>query len=251
MNGDRHMPRVNGLSLLPALLCSLIALTPAIGKDQAKSDQSFAAGCDEYSKGDFQSAKTHFVSVLRAHPTFWKADYQLGNTNMQLRNYAEARRAYNACLQHKPDVGVEGYCHAALSQIDKLTAPPAAAAPATAKTGGKDGNAPSEQVNTAAGPTEEDGQTRQVFESKKNEIMQRAERQCEAVRAEGQQRINDLKASANSRYLDENGAVVTDISPEDRAQVEKEIQDKTQRIMQDARNQIDVLARETMRQAGH
>lgn len=253
------MSRANGLGVLSALLSSLIALTPAMGDDQAKSDDkansdpSFAAGCDAYSKGNFQTAKTYFVTVLHAHPTFWKAEYQLGNTNMQLRNYAEARRAYNACLQHKPDAGVEGYCHAALSQIDKLTAPPAppaAAVPAPPKTGGNEGNAAGEHVNTGA-QDQEDEQARQLFESRKNEIMERAQRQCDAARAEGQQRLSDMKAASNQRYIDENGAVITDISPDDRAQATRETEDKIQRIMQDARNQVELLGRETVRQTAH
>jgi len=208
----------------------LIVCVAGLTLPSAHAADAYSSASAAYAKGDYASAKAQFLKALKAKPANWKAEYQLANSCMQLRSYAEARKWYASCLSHHPDASTASYCQSAVGQIDQIGRPrPAVTAqPALVKTDSAPSAAKSSDQEHAKGDPQ--------LEARKREIMGRAQKRVEEIRKAADARIQEAVANSNQRYTDPNTGIVSmDISADEKQQIMKEADQQAQQVMEQAK----------------
>lgn len=233
--GKRYLSDRHPSSLL-AIVFAVGLSAPALGAGDA-----YKEACAAYKKGDYADAKAQFLKVLKSQPANWQAEYQLANSCMQLRTYAEARKWYCSCLMHHPDASTGTYCQSAVGQIDQM-ANSQRNASASATAAQQDKMKSENATYNAEREKEDKSRSNQTLAAQKRVIMEQAQKKAEEVRKAGEARVQDAIANSNQRYRDPNtGEVKMDISPEERQAIMKDSDQQIQRIMEQAKRDCDAL----------
>jgi hypothetical protein len=91
-------------ALLPVLLCSIVGLSAPSGvaraqepAAQAEGRQHFRRGVDFFKEGDYRAALIEFKRAYELAPNY-KVLYNLGQTSLELQDYASALRSFEKYL---------------------------------------------------------------------------------------------------------------------------------------------------------
>ncbi|MDX2107150.1 MAG: tetratricopeptide repeat protein [Candidatus Melainabacteria bacterium] len=162
----------------------------------ARAADLFKDGCDLYARKDYQRAARYFIVVIRRNKTYWPAYYQLANTYLALDEYDLAKKYYEECIERLPDFKTAKSCKQALDHIAVLQ-----------KTPGAQIDEPKEDHALVAAQKRKDEQKEEAkkqyekelesSEKRKSDILQEAMKQAAAIRAEAQQRIQDIHDNGN------------------------------------------------------
>jgi tetratricopeptide (TPR) repeat protein len=207
-------------------LIALIAIKPAQAGD-------FETGCKLYTAKDYKGAKASFEKVVKAYPNFALAHYYLGNILMSSGQSAQAKQEYQLCLDAHPDATTAGYCQTMLGKLgsarsgssNSTATASSAPAAATANSGGVD-----------------DVQSGEAAKRKKL-IMDKANQEIAALSAECKERMEKGNGSGETthRYVKPDGSVIYDLDPETRAAIQKEYNQKIDKIREMAEYQCKFI----------
>jgi hypothetical protein len=225
---------LSGASVLAALSMLLLFAAPAFAGD-------FEDGCKSYTSKDYRSAKVSFEKVVSVYPKFALGHYYLGNVLLSSGQVAKAKVEYQICLNGKPDPTTAKYCQAVLAKLG--TAGAATGVASISGTGTSASGSGSTMVAAFSGspiqPAPEN-----AAEEKKKAIMDKAEKEIRALRADCQSRLDrgDVNVSTNNRYhIGPDGSVVHHYTPETRAIVEGECEAQCDHIRYMAEQQCKFI----------
>lgn len=163
----------------------------------AKASEMFKEGCQMYARKDYERAARYFSIIIRRNKKFWPAYYQLANTYLALKEYDLAKKYYEGCIEQMPDFKTAKACKLALDHIESLP---------TGVNASDSDEAPEDPFLAAAqkrkDQQKEDAKKQyekdlELSEKRKSDILQEAMKQAAAIRAEAQQRIQDLHDNGN------------------------------------------------------
>ena len=232
---------MNGKKLLPpALLAALTFLSTSIlstsilslSTAPAAHAGDFEVGCKLYAAKDYKGAKASFEKVIQAYPKFALAHYYLGNMLMSSGQSAQAKQEYQACLDAHPDATTAGYCQTILGKLGTARSGSTSTASSAAST--------TEAAPVAAAPGSAGGD--EVARRKKL-IMDKANQEIAELRAECKERMEKGNGSAETthKYIKPDGTVFYDLDPETRASVQKEYDQKIEKIREMAEYQCKFI----------
>jgi len=220
-----------GLAVLSILLLSA---APAFASD-------FEDGCKSYNAKDYRSAKVSFERVVSAYPKFALGHYYLGNVLLSSGQVAKAKVEYQNCLNGNPDPTTAKYCQAVLAKLGTATTATGVASISGSSTSasGSGSTMVAAFSGTPIQPASEN-----AAEEKKKAIMDKAEKEIRALRADCQSRLDrgDVNVSTNNRYhIGPDGSVVHHYNPETRAIVEGECEAQCDHIRYMAEQQCKFI----------
>ena len=226
-----------GVGLAALSVLSLFA-APAFAGD-------FEDGCKSYNAKDYRSAKASFEKVVAAYPKFALGHYYLGNVLLSSGQVAKAKVEYQNCLNGKPDPTTAKYCQAVLAKLGTATAASGAVngVASISGSGGSTSGSGSTMVAAFSG-TPIQTPAENAAEERKKAIMDKAEKEIRALRADCQSRLDrgDVNVSTNNRYhIGPDGSVVHHYTPETRAIVEGECEAQCDHIRYMAEQQCKFI----------
>lgn len=201
----------------------------------------YSQGTADYAVGYFVGAKLHFIKAAAAKPKNWQAHYQLGNTYMQLKDAANAKKSYAKCIACNPPADTKANCERAIAYIasNPTLAAPQAAAPVyrpSMYTSGTRSSSTSTAESASPGGGGGDGK-----EAQRAKIMQAAEAEIAKMRAEEDARFKEMEANANQMYRHSDGTVKPGLSTEEEAAFKKEVEQKATAIRENAKRRADSI----------
>src|SRR3990167_5646199 len=165
-------------AILAALSVSSLFATPAIAG-------AFEDGCKAYSTKDYRSAKASFEKVVSAYPKFALGHYYLANVLLSSGQVAKAKLEYQNCLNGKPDATTSKYCQAVLEKLGTATM---ATGLASTSASGASGSGSTMVAAVGGSPIQEAAEN--AAEERKKVVMDKAEKEIRALRAEYQNRLD-------------------------------------------------------------
>ncbi len=219
---------------LAALSILLLFAAPAFAGD-------FEDGCKSYNAKDYRSAKASFEKVVSVYPKFALGHYYLGNVLLSSGQVAKAKVEYQNCLNGKPDPTTAKYCQAVLAKLGTASA---ATGVASISGSGTSASASGSTMVAAFSGTPIQPAPENAAEEKKKAIMDKAEKEIRALRADCQSRLDrgDVNVSTNNRYhIGPDGSVVHHYTPETRALVEGECEAQCDHIRYMAEQQCKFI----------
>jgi tetratricopeptide (TPR) repeat protein len=228
-----------------------ICFTGASTASSAADPMAF--GSSSYTAGQYAEAKKQFLLAAKRAPRSWKAQYQLANTYVQLKESAAAKKAYQTCLSLHPPADIKDNCSKAITFLgtnDLKTPPPAAVAPAqpwhvqqvgpSSSTPTSSSSAPASSAAASSGSSAPASPTNSGNEALKKRIMDDAQEQIAKIKAQAKEQLEEAKANSSQRYMSDNG-VVTGISTEEEAAIMRDADGKAARIMEEAKRRVSGL----------
>ncbi len=219
-------------AIVAALTVSPFLAAPAFAGD-------FEDGCKAYSARDYRTAKVSFEKVLSVYPRFALGHYYLGNVLLSSGQVAKAKLEYQNCLNGNPDATTAKYCRAVLEKLGTATA-----ATGVASTAGSGASGSGSSMVAAVGGSPIQEAAENAAEERKKVIMDKAEKEIRALRAEYQNRLDRgdvLVAASNTYHVDAEGRVVHHYTPENRAIVESECEVQCDQIRYMAEQQCKFI----------
>ena len=217
------------LSLGALNLAALVAAPPAQAGD-------FEVGCKQYAAKDYKGAKVSFEKVVKAYPNFAQAHYYLGNILMSSGQSAQAKQEYQACLDAHPDATTAGYCQTILGKLGS----PRSGSTGSSSSSSSASSTPAVSASSNAGA--DSGQSSDAARRKKI-IMDKANQEIAELRAECKERMEKGNGSGETthKYVKPDGTVFYDLDPETRAAVQKEYDQKIEKIREMAEYQCKFI----------
>lgn len=202
----------------------------------------FEDGCKSYSAKDYRSAKASFEKVVSAYPKFALGHYYLGNVLLSSGQVAKAKVEYQNCLNGNPDATTAKYCQGVLAKLGTATVATGSASSAGSAVSGASGSG-STMVGVVSGtPIQEAAEN--AAEERKKVVMDKAENEIRALRAEYQNRLdrgNVNVAATNKYHVGADGSIVYHYTPENRAIVEGECEAQCDQIRYMAEQQCKFI----------
>ena len=220
---------VAGLSVSP------LFATPAFAGD-------FEDGCKSYSAKDYSSARASFEKVVSAYPKLALGHYYLGNVLLSSGQVAKAKVEYQNCLNGNPDATTAKYCQDVLAKLGTATMATGSGSSAGSAVSGSSGSG-STMVGAVSGTPIQDA-AENAAEERKKVVMDKAEKEIRALRAEYQNRLDrgDVNVPTNSKYhVGPDGSMVHHYSSESRAIVEGECEAQCDQIRYMAEQQCKFI----------
>lgn len=224
----------------------LLALTLSVSAQAVWSSPKtdYEEGCKSYEAKDYETAKAKLTKASQAQPKHWASHYQLANTLVQLKQFAEAKVAYNKCLGTKPPAEIADRCMKAISflttaetqAVQAAKQPPSAAPPAE----------PEKKVETPAEPPppetreqakvrEEKERVEKVLEGKRKLILNDAQARAKRIREDAETRIKEEKENYNDwAFNPEEGQVKSRFPAEREQEMKNEAEEKAKRVIEEA-----------------
>ncbi len=223
---------LTALTLGALNLAALVVAPPAQAGD-------FEVGCKQYAAKDYKGAKVSFEKVVKAYPNFAQAHYYLGNILISSGQSAQAKQEYQACLDAHPDATTAGYCQTILG---KLGSARSGSGPSSSASGSSSGAASSPAVSASSDGGADSGQSSDAARRKKI-IMDKANQEIAELRAECKERMEKGNGSGETthKYVKPDGTVFYDLDPETRAAVQKEYDQKIEKIREMAEYQCKFI----------
>jgi tetratricopeptide (TPR) repeat protein len=203
---------------------------PAIAGD-------FEDGCKAYTAKDYPSAKASFEKVVAAFPRFALGHYYLGNVLLSSGQVAKAKLEYQSCLSSTPDATTAKYCQGVLAKLGTATV-----ATGLPSSGGASGSAATLVAAVGGNPIQADAEN--AIEEKKKAVMDKAEKEMRAYRAEWTRRLENGEVtgySANSRILKHDGTTVWGYHDSVQAMADRECEEVCDRIRYMAEQQCKFI----------
>lgn len=224
----RHSASLLAITLT---LLTTIAIEPAQAGD-------FETGCKLYTAKDYKGAKVSFEKVVKAYPNFALAHYYLGNILMSSGQSGQAKQEYQLCLDGHPDATTAGYCQTILG---KLGSARSGSSSSTSAGSASAANA-APAAATASSDGAEGGQSGEAAKRKKL-IMDKANHEIAALSAECKERMEKGNGSGETthKYIKPDGSVIYDLDPETRAAIQKEYDQKIEKIREMAEYQCKFI----------
>jgi tetratricopeptide (TPR) repeat protein len=221
------------LSLGALNLAALVTAPPAQAGD-------FEVGCKLYTAKDYKGAKASFEKVVKAYPNFALAHYYLGNILMSSGQSAQAKQEYQLCLDAHPDATTAGYCQTILGKLGS------ARSGSTGSSGSSSSSASSTQAAApaaAANRLEPTGGQSGEAAKRKKLIMDKANQEIAELRAECKERMEkgQWQRRNHSQIHKPDGSVIYDLDPETSAAVQKEYDQKIEKIREMAEYQCKFI----------
>ena len=223
-------------SLVATLPLAVILATIAIPAAQAGD---FEVGCKLYTAKDYKGAKASFEKVVKAYPDFALAHYYLGNILMSSGQSAQAKQEYQLCLDGHPDATTAGYCQTILGKLGSARSGSVSSGSVSSGSAEAASAAPAAAASSAGA---EGGQSGEAAKRKKL-IMDKANQEIAELRAECKERMEKGNGSGETthRYTKPDGSVIYDLDPETRAAVQKEYDQKIEKIREMAEYQCKFI----------
>jgi TolA-binding protein len=227
---NQHL--VAKVALNALTLALFIAAPPAQAGD-------FEVGCRQYAAKDYKGAKITFEKVAKAYPNFAQAHYYLGNILMSSGQSAQAKQEYQACLDAHPDATTAGYCQTILGKLGSARSGSGSSGSASSSSSGA---ASSPAVSASSDGGADSGQSSDAARRKKI-IMDKANQEIAELRAQCKERMEKGNGSGETthKYVKPDGTVFYDLDPETRAAVQKEYDQKIEKIREMAEYQCKFI----------
>lgn len=221
---------LTALTLGALNLAALVVAPPAQAGD-------FEVGCKQYAAKDYKGAKVSFEKVVKAYPNFAQAHYYLGNILMSGGQSAQAKQEYQACLDAHPDATTAGYCQTILGKLGS-----ARSGSSSSSASGSSSASSSPAVSASSDAGADSGQSSDAARRKKI-IMDKANQEIAELRAECKERMEKGNGSGETthKYVKPDGTVFYDLDPETRAAVQKEYDQKIEKIREMAEYQCKFI----------
>lgn len=216
-------------SLVALSLVALVAAPPAQAGD-------FEVGCKQYAAKDYKGAKVSFEKVVKAYPSFALAHYYLGNILMSSGQSAQAKQEYQACLDAHPDATTAGYCQTILGKLGSARSGSSSSSASSSSSSSSAGTASSPAVAADSGQSSDAARRKKI-------IMDKANQEIAELRAECKERMEKGNGSGETthKYVKPDGTVFYDLDPETRAAVQKEYDQKIEKIREMAEYQCKFI----------
>ena len=214
------------------LAATLTLLTVATPPAQAGD---FEIGCQLYTAKDYKGAKVSFEKVVKAYPNFALAHYYLGNILMSSGQSAQAKQEYQLCLDAHPDATTAGYCQTILGKLGS--------ARSGSSSTGTSASTPVAATPSATGVAGgQSGESEEAAKRKKL-IMDKAKQEMAALSAECKERMENGNGSGETthKYIKPDGSVIYDLAPETRAAIQKDYDQKIEKIREMAEYQCKFI----------
>lgn len=220
-------PRISAASLLiVGALAS--AVLPALAGD-------YESGSAAYNRGDYATAKAQFLRVVGAKPMFYQAHYQLANTFLRLKQYADAGKWYTLCLYCHPDAQTAANCRKAIAALQSLSTPAPQGAPAKTE-------APSASAQSAAGAPAVKSDAVIFAETRRREILADGQKRAQKVKEDAEKQIADIAQNGNYWIADPNtGYAGTGVPTKIRNEIMQQAAEKENAILEEARKHADSI----------
>lgn len=217
---------------------SLVLVLAFIQPGPALADD-FADGVTLYNIKHYKNAELSFKKALSANPANAATHYYLGMTYMNCGKSALAKQEFQTCLNLRPDATTTQYCQSLLARLSgAVPARPAVGpqgAAAVSRSSGSSSSAVSASSGSssaaAASPAGGNAHDADVA-LRKQRIMDKANKEIAELREELEQRMSNGANVGESThyYVKEDGTTIYDFSPEKRAEIRKEYEDKIEKI---------------------
>lgn len=190
----------------------------------------FETGCQQYTAKDYKGAKVSFEKVIKAYPNFALAHYYLGNILMSSGQSAQAKQEYQACLDAHPDATTAGYCQTILGKLGSARSGSSSSAPSSAATAAATASAPADSGSGEAA-------------KRKKLIMDKANQEIAELQNECKERMEKGNGSGETthKYIKPDGSVIYDLDPETRAAIQKDYNQKIDKVREMAEYQCKFI----------
>jgi tetratricopeptide (TPR) repeat protein len=208
----------------------------------AQATDLFKDGCQLYANRDYQRAARYFSIIIRSNKKYWPAYYQLANTYLALQEYELAKKYYEECIEHMPDYKTAKSCKLALDHIAVMQ--PGSGAPAAAMPGPAPDD-PKEDPLVVEAQKRKDLQKEEakkqyekeleISDKRKSDLLSEAMKKAAAIRAEAQQRIQDIHDNGNQWVRNpESGEVGVGVSQRVYDDITNEAEERAKKIIDEA-----------------
>lgn len=208
--------------LVAALLFSLGAADPCLAS-------SLDDGMTAYKAKDYAKARPLLEKAVQENANNWQGHFYLGHTLYALGRLPDAKYQYQLCKRVSRDPAVIRHCDAGISRVDEIatkTRPTKAPPPVKAAESDDDDEKDSKGTDSSI---EEDA-AKSAASRKRAEIMEKAKKECEKVKADAKKRIDDMKAEAKDSFRFSDPADMKEKEDE----INKESEKKCKDIMEKA-----------------
>ncbi len=193
------------------------------------SSSDLAEGIKLYNAKEFASARPILAKAVSESPKSWRAHYYLANVNLVLGKASMAKYHYEACLQNCTNPTIVAHCNAGIARVDKH----------------------SSQANVAANKSEDEEQTKGAKpisdadvqkEKRKAEIMRLAKEDVEKIRKQTKEQLeSEIETHGQAWRNRETGERRFGISKDREAEIEREGEERSTKIMQEAERKIRAM----------
>lgn len=220
------------LSSLGSLILSLSIASSALANDLFKS------GCEFYARKDYQRAARYFTQIIRTNKKYWPAYYQLANTYLALQEYDLAEKYYEECIEQMPDFKTAKACKVGLDHIKSVK-------PGANGIGGSAPDEPKEDPALVEAQKRKDLQKEEAkkqyekelaaSDKRKSDLLGEAMKKASAIRAEAQQRIQDIHDNGNQWVRNpDTGEVGLGIADHAYDEIKNDAEERAKRIVEEA-----------------
>ncbi|MGD9679837.1 MAG: tetratricopeptide repeat protein [Candidatus Obscuribacterales bacterium] len=215
--------------LVAALLFGLSAAAPC----QASSlDDGMAA----YKAKDYAKAKPLLEKAVQENANNWQGHFYLGHTLYALGRLPDAKYQYQLCKRVSRDPAVIRHCDAGISRVDEVaTKTRPAKAPPPVKAADSDDDEDKDSKSSSDSSIEEDT-AKSAASKKRAEIMDKAKKECDKVKADAKKRIEDMKAEAKDSFRFSDPADMKEKEDEINKETEKKCKDIMEKAEHNAKS---------------
>jgi tetratricopeptide (TPR) repeat protein len=210
----------------------------------AVADDNFANGCRYYNVKKYAQAETFLNDTVRRFPAYWPGHYYLANTYLALGRREEARKEYDACItsQPSPSQEVVDVCKKTIVTLGGIPSEPVGAATPLGEAKPLDGKVP--ELKLGELPSGEKTDAPEAYRDKERRWhIERLRKQCSekiaALREEMKQAMDIGQATTNHWWKSpDNPGPYTQMSDEQKAAIEKDYQERINKVEQDTEQAI-------------
>lgn len=189
----------------------------------------------KYNEGRFAEAQQHFAKAAQSQPKSWKVQYQLANTQLQLKQIEKAKKSYQKCISLNPPADTKAQCERAISYLNN---PPQAAAPAPYRPSLYARPSSSSSASSDAGaPSFADREK----EAARARITREAEAEIAKMKAEEEERLQAAQSNSNRGWIQQDGSVKYHLSEAEETEFKREVARKESAIRERMQRQLNAI----------
>jgi tetratricopeptide (TPR) repeat protein len=219
---------------------------PVVGADD------FAKGCQLYNDKNYKQAEPILSETVKKYPKYWPGHYYLAHTLLALGQHAAARKEYEACMTCQPAPGADviSSCQKVIVSLGGTLPEPGSSTESTTPLGEvkpADGKmADSKPADGKAAVVEKEA-PESYRDKERRWHIERLRKMCSekiaALREELKEALDYATSQASTYYkIDpEKFGNSIQLSPEERARIEKDYQDKITKVQEDTEREIKGL----------
>lgn len=211
-------------------VCACISTLPS------RADE-YSIAVSKYNAGNFAEAHQHFTKAAQSQPKSWKVQYQLANTQLQLKQIDKAKKSYQKCISLNPPADTRAQCERAISYLNN---PPQPAAPAPYRPSlyqRTSSSTSSSSSSSDAGPSAADREK----DAARARITREAEAEIAKMKQEEEEHLSAAQANANRRFRYPDGTIKYELSDAEEAEFKKEIARKEAVIRERMQRQLNSI----------